>query len=92
VCEVGAAGAAGASRSTLAQAGWFVALQLWFLPVYLLLIVLTPAMLAAHRRWGLAVPAAMAAAAGAVDAAVIGWHVPVIGFANYLFVWGSMHQ
>jgi hypothetical protein len=36
-------------------------MQLWFLPVYLLLIALTPVMLSAHRSWGLVVPAAMAA-------------------------------
>jgi hypothetical protein len=70
---------------------------LWFLPVYLLLIALTPVMLAAHRRWGLAVPAVMAAGAaavdaGVVDAGVVGARLPVIGYANYLLVWGSMYQ
>jgi fucose 4-O-acetylase-like acetyltransferase len=87
-----AARLAGASRAELGQAGWLVALQLWFLPVYLLLIGLTPALLAAHRRWGLAVPAAMAVAAAAVDAGVLGLHLPVVGFANYLLVWGAIHQ
>ena len=47
------AGAAGVGSAELAQAGWLGALQLWFLPVYLLLIALTPALLAAHRRGGL---------------------------------------
>lgn len=86
------AGMAGAGATELDQAGWLVALQLWFLPVYLLLIVLTPAMLAAHRRWGLAVPAVMALGAGAVDIGVVGARVHVIGYANYLLVWGSMYQ
>ncbi len=86
------AASAGVSAGELAQAGWLVALQLWFLPVYLLLIALTPLLLAAHQRWGLAVPAVMAAAAGAVDIGVVGFGLPVIGFANYLLVWGSMHQ
>ena len=49
-------------------------------------------MLAAHRRWGLAVPAVMAAAAALVDAGVIGPHLHLIGYANYLLVWGAMHQ
>jgi len=80
------------SPAVLAKVGWLVALQLWFLPVYLLLIVLTPAMLAAHRRWGLAVPAVMAVAAAAVDVGVLRLHLPVVGFANYLLVWGAMHQ
>jgi fucose 4-O-acetylase-like acetyltransferase len=82
----------GVSSTELAQAGWLVALHLWFLPVYLLLIALTPVMLAAHRRWGLIVPAVMALAAGAVDVGVLGSRLPFIGFANYLLVWGSMHQ
>ena len=92
ILAAAAARAAGVGAAELAQAGWLAALQLWFLPVYLLLIALTPALLAAHRRWGLAVPAAMAAAAALVDKGVIGAHWHVIGYANYLFVWGSMHQ
>jgi fucose 4-O-acetylase-like acetyltransferase len=83
---------AGAARSEIAEAAWVIALQLWFLPVYLLLIAATPVLLAAHQRWGLRVPAVMAAAAGLIDVAVVGLHVPVIGFAEYLLVWGSMHQ
>ncbi len=82
----------GVNHSELAEAGHLVSLQLWFIPVYLLLIALTPVMLAAHRRWGLAVPAVMAAGAALVDVAVLGAHLPLIGFANYLLVWGSMYQ
>ena len=82
----------GARPAEIAKAGWVAALQLWFLPVYLLLIALTPVLLAAHRRWGLAVPAGMAAAAALVDKGVIGSHLQVIGYANYLLVWGSIHQ
>ena len=92
VLAVTAAGIGGVSASELAEVGWFVALHLWFLPVYLLLIALTPVMLAAHRRWGLAVPAVMAAGAAGVDIAVTGPRLPLIGFANYLLVWGSIHQ
>lgn len=92
VLAVIVARSAGAEKSDLARAGWLVALQLWFLPVYLLLIALTPLMLAAHRRWGPAVPAMMAVAAAGVDAAVLGPRVPLIGYANYLLVWGAMHQ
>ena len=59
--------------------------------MYLLLIALTPVMLAAHRRWGLAVPAVMVLGAAAVDIAVISFHLPVLGYANYLLVRGSMY-
>jgi fucose 4-O-acetylase-like acetyltransferase len=92
VLAVMVAGAAGVPSAEIAEAGWLVALQLWFLPVYLVLIALTPVMLAAHRRWGLAVPAVMAAAAGLVDAGVVGAHLHAIGYLNYFFVWGSIHQ
>ena len=92
VVAVTLARAAGVNPAEIAEAGWLVALQLWFLPVYLVLIALTPPLLAAHRRWGLAVPAVMAAAAVMVDAGVLGPHLHVIGYLNYLFVWGSIHQ
>jgi fucose 4-O-acetylase-like acetyltransferase len=92
VLAVTVARLAGVAGAELDEGGWLVAFQLWFLPVYLLLILLTPALLAAHRRWGLAVPVVMAVAAAAVQAAVIGPHWPVIGFGNYLLVWGCIHQ
>src|ERR1039457_5231577 len=34
----------------------------------------------------------MALGAVLVDAGVVGAHLPVIGYANYLLVWGSMYQ
>ena len=83
---------AGFGRTELAQAAWFIGLQLWFLPVYLLLILLTPVLLRLHQRFGLAVPAVMAAGVAVVDVAMIGWRVPVIGFVNYLLGWGAIHQ
>jgi hypothetical protein len=92
VLAVTLARAAGAPAAEVADAGWLVALQLWFLPVYMVLIALTPAMLAAHKRWGVAVPAVMALAAGLVDVGVAGPHLHVVGYLNYLFVWGSIHQ
>jgi fucose 4-O-acetylase-like acetyltransferase len=92
VLAISAALLAGVPGAEVGEAGWLVALQLWFLPVYLLLAALTPALLAAHRRWGLRVPVVMAVAAALVSAAVTGAHLHVIGYANYLFVWGSAHQ
>jgi fucose 4-O-acetylase-like acetyltransferase len=92
VTAVAAGGLAGADPAELALAGWGVALQLWFLPVYLLLIALTPALHAAHRRWGLAVPAVLVLGAAGVDAGLLGARLPGIGYANYLLVWGTMHQ
>jgi hypothetical protein len=49
-------------------------------------------MLAAHRRWRLWVPAVMAAGAAVVDAITLGAHVTLVGYANYVLVWGSIYQ
>ena len=84
--------ASGWNAKELSQAGWLTALHLWFLPAYLVVIAVTPLMLALHERWGLAVPVVMALAACAIDLAAVGWHVRFVGFLNYLLVWGSMHQ
>ncbi len=65
-------------------------MHLWFLPVCLLLIALIALilLLAAHRRWGLAIRVAMAAGAAGVAARVLGPHLHLIGFADYLLVGG----
>jgi len=46
-----AARAAGSATANIALVGRLASLQLWFPPVYLALITLTPVMFAAHRRW-----------------------------------------
>jgi fucose 4-O-acetylase-like acetyltransferase len=84
--------ALGAPRTTLALAGWAIALQLWFLPVYLVLTALTPLLYEAHRRWGLAVPAVMAAVGVAVDFTVIYAGVKPLGWLNYFLIWGAVYQ
>jgi hypothetical protein len=87
ILAVVAARAAVTDPAAVAEAGWLAALQLWFLPVYLLLIALTPAVLTVHRRCGLAVPAGMAAAAALAGAGVPAPQLHVIGYASYLLVW-----
>jgi hypothetical protein len=82
----------GVDVRTMSLAGWAVALQLWFLPVYLGLLLLTPALHAAHRRWGLAVPAVLGVLGVAVDAVVIEAHTTPLGWLNYLLVWGALYQ
>lgn len=92
LASISVARLAGVPGRELAEAGWLAALHLWFLPVYLLLIALTPAMVLAHTRWGFAVPLALAAGAALVDVGVKGLNLHLIGYANYLLVWGSIHQ
>ncbi|WP_181775049.1 acyltransferase family protein [Amycolatopsis pittospori] len=74
------------------QVGGAIAAQLlWFLAVYVLTVLLTPLMAAAHRRWGLKVPLAMLGAAVLVDVARFN-DLGLIGFANAVFVWVAVHQ
>jgi surface polysaccharide O-acyltransferase-like enzyme len=86
------AGAYGADESLLEYAGWAVAMHLWFLAVYLLVVTLTPIAIAAQRRWGLLVLAALAMAVVLIDAARLGGHVPYLGWLNYLVCWGALYQ
>lgn len=80
----------GVGRSPLSLGGWAVAMHLWFVPVYLVVVALTPAAVAAHRRWGLMVPAVLAFAVIGVD--VAGRTAPGVGWANYLLCWGAVYQ
>ena len=82
----------GANRDDLQESGWALSLHLWFLAPYLLLLLLTPALLAAHRRYGVAVPLVMAATAVVIDVGVIEEHWHFVGWANYVLVWGTFHQ
>jgi hypothetical protein len=74
------------------QVGSAIAAQLlWFLAVYVLVVLLTPLMVAAHRRWGLKVPLVMGAAGVLVDVARFN-DFGYIGYANAIFVWVAVHQ
>ncbi|MEU8637989.1 acyltransferase [Amycolatopsis sp. NPDC048633] len=64
---------------------------LWFLAVYVLVVLLTPLMVAAHQRWGLKVPLVMGAAGVLVDVARFN-DLGYIGYANAIFVWVAVHQ
>ncbi len=80
----------GVARSPLSFGGWAVAMHLWFIPVYLVVVALTPVAVAAHRRWGLMVPAVLALAVAVVDA--VARSVPEVGSANYLLCWAAVYQ
>ncbi|WP_367318959.1 acyltransferase [Streptomyces sp. HUAS ZL42] len=84
--------ALGVDPGTLAMVGWAMAMQFWFLPVYLLISAFTPALHAAHRRWGLWVPGALGAVALVADTLVLTVHTPYVGLVNYVLVWGVAYQ
>lgn len=84
-----------------------MAMQFWFLPVYLLLSALTPVLYAAHRRWGVWVPVGMGVVAVGVSwgtASGLGIGVgadlgagslsvaDAFGSLNYVLVWGVVYQ
>ena len=80
------------SGSVLEYAGWAVAMHLWFLAVYLVVVSLTPIAIAAQRRWGLMAPTTLGVAVVVVDAISISGHVPYLGWLNYLLAWGTLYQ
>jgi fucose 4-O-acetylase-like acetyltransferase len=72
--------------------GKVIGQPLWFLGVYLAVVALAPAMVRLHRRFRLWVPAALAAAAAAVDAVRLAAGVQQVGYLNLLLVWVLVQQ
>jgi Acyltransferase family len=83
-CLAALAGALGVTPSVLAQASWAVALHLWFLPVYLLLLVLAVPMLAAWQRAGWGVLAVSVALVAVIDVLVRLCGLTAAGWASFL--------
>lgn len=81
----------GTAGTLLEYAGWAVAMHLWFLAVYLVLVLLTPTAIAAQHRWGLRVPLALGVGLVAVDTAALAGHVPYLNWLNYLLCWGLLY-
>jgi surface polysaccharide O-acyltransferase-like enzyme len=84
--------ARGVPGSVLEYAGWAVAMHLWFLAVYVVVVSLTPIAVAAQRRWGLLVPGVLAVGVAVVDAVSLAGHVPYLGWLNYVLCWGLLYQ
>jgi hypothetical protein len=76
----------------LRRAADVAALPFWFLGIYLVAVGLAPATLRLHERYRWRVPAAMAAAALAIDLLSRGGGMGDLGAVNYLFVWLLAHQ
>ncbi|RKN50578.1 acyltransferase family protein [Micromonospora endolithica] len=70
---------------------WFATIPLWFLAAYLLVVPLTPAMTALHRRFGPAVPVVLVALVAAGDLGrALG--PAELALPNYLLGWLAVHQ
>ena len=80
-------------QATLVTAALVLVPQLlWFVGIYLGVAAFAPAMARAHHSWGVAVPYALALAAGLVDLARFGAGLGVVGNLNFAFVWLCLHQ
>ena len=82
----------GVSAANTALAAWGVAFHLWFLSVYAVILFLTPLFFALHERFGITVVLVMAASAAVFDVGTVFGHWPLVGWANYVLVWGAFHQ
>jgi hypothetical protein len=69
-----------------------IAQPLWFLAVYVVVVALAPAMVAAQRRWGWGVSVALAGGVATVD--LLRWPggVAHVGWLNLALVWLFAHQ
>ncbi|WP_433430083.1 acyltransferase family protein [Nonomuraea sp. CA-141351] len=65
---------------------------LWFLAVYLIAVTATPLALRLHERYGLLVPASLAAGAVLTDVMRFSTGFDAIGYLNVVFVWLAVHQ
>lgn len=83
---------AGMNSHQLATITWLLSMHLWFLPVYLVVVSMTPFAVAAQRRWGLKATVTMALGVVAVDVITLAGHVPMLGWLNYALCWGAIYQ
>jgi hypothetical protein len=89
----GALDVSGLATGQLAVGLHRITVPLWFLGVYLLIVLAAPTMMRLHLRFGLwRVAGALAVAAAAVDSVALGAGVPLVGYANLVFVWLAVHQ
>lgn len=82
----------GVAGAVLEYAGWAVAMHLWFLAVYVVVVSLTPIAIAAQRRCGLWAPAILGVAVVLVDVISLAGQVSWLGWLNYLLCWAALYQ
>lgn len=88
-----AATVAGGVDPAIVRTGSQVALvPVWFLAVYVMIVAMAPAALAAWDRWGWASFAAVGGLAVAADVLAIGFDSSWAGWTNYAWVWLAAHM
>ncbi|RIV39941.1 acyltransferase family protein [Micromonospora radicis] len=81
----------GADPGEVRAVVWFATIPLWFLAAYLAVVPMTPLMYALHRRFGWAVPAALALLVALGDLGR-GFGPAELALPNYLLGWLAVHQ
>ena len=76
---------AGVDGGVVGDAAWLVRVHLWFVPVYLTVMAVTPAAVAAARRWGGASVAALVVGSVALD-------LGAPSLLTWATVWLACHQ
>ena len=84
--------AAGLPGATLRTASQVALVPTWFLAAYIVVVAVAPALLTLWERFGWWSVAGGVVAGGLVDWWSIAGDNHWIGFANYLFVWATVHQ
>jgi hypothetical protein len=84
--------ALGVDTETAATGAWLATVPMWFLLVYLVVVAVAPWAIAAHRRWGLAVPLVLAGSVAAGDWGRYGLGDPRLAEASYILMWAAVHQ
>ena len=92
VLAVGADLHGGVPQDLLGTVGQLVAVPLWFLAVFFLVVAAAPAMLALHDRHRVRALAGLLVAAVVVEVASRVLGVPLIGWLQFALVWGAVHQ
>ena len=84
--------ALGADGETLRIASRASLVPTWFLAAYVVVVSVAPLTLRLWERWGWASVVGLLALGGLVDYLSITNDVFLLGFLNYLVVWGAVHQ
>jgi surface polysaccharide O-acyltransferase-like enzyme len=77
---------------SLALSAWAVAMHLWFIPVYLVLVAATPIAVGAHRRWGLWAPTVLGTVVAATNVLSVSGLAPGLDWINNLLCWAVIYQ
>jgi predicted phosphoribosyltransferase len=92
VVAVAAARLLGVDHGLAATGAWVATVPMWFMLAYLFVLAVAPLTMAAHKRWGFAVPVVLAVIVAGVDAARMTLEQDLVGYPNHLIAWAAFHQ